>query len=433
MSLDHSTYAVVLAGGRGSRLRELTEWRAKPAMPFGGQMKIIDFTLSNCINSGVRRIGVLTQYKSQSLIRHITRGWGFLDARLGEFIDVVPAQQRVDQNWYSGTANAVWQNLDMLQEAQPRRVLVLAGDHVYKMDYSRLLADHVEGGHEVTVSCIEVPLDQACAYGVLQTTPEGLVTAFEEKPAVPKPAFAGASVALVSMGIYVFEANTLYAELKRDASESASQHDFGHDLLPRLVEEGRVRAHPFSHSCVNMVEGRPYWRDVGTLDAYWEANMDLIKPLPELNLYDERWPIRSLGAPLAPAKFVLDLDGRRGTAIDSLVSSGCIVSGGSVRRSVLFANTRIEEGSQVEDSLVLHGAVVGRGSTVRNAIIDKGCLLPDQFTVGVDVEKDRAQFTVTGRGIVLVTQAMLERSGLQSDPSQDRPMPLAVVPSAQQV
>ena len=433
MSLDHSTYAVVLAGGRGSRLRELTEWRAKPAMPFGGQMKIIDFTLSNCINSGVRRIGVLTQYKSQSLIRHITRGWGFLDARLGEFIDVVPAQQRVDQNWYSGTANAVWQNLDMLQEAQPRRVLVLAGDHVYKMDYSRLLADHVEGGHEVTVSCIEVPLDQACAYGVLQTTPEGLVTAFEEKPAVPKPAFAGASVALVSMGIYVFEANTLYAELKRDASESASQHDFGHDLLPRLVEEGRVRAHPFSHSCVNMVEGRPYWRDVGTLDAYWEANMDLIKPLPELNLYDERWPIRSLGAPLAPAKFVLDLDGRRGTAIDSLVSSGCIVSGGSVRRSVLFANTRIEEGSQVEDSLVLHGAVVARGSTVRNAIIDKGCLLPDQFTVGVDAEKDRAHFTVTERGIVLVTQAMLERSGLQSDPSQDRPMPLAVVPSAQQV
>jgi len=433
LSLDHSTYAVVLAGGRGSRLRELTEWRAKPAMPFGGQMKIIDFTLSNCINSGVRRIGVLTQYKSQSLIRHITRGWGFLDARLGEFIDVVPAQQRVDQNWYSGTANAVWQNLDMLQEAQPRRVLVLAGDHVYKMDYSRLLADHVEGGHEVTVSCIEVPLDQACAYGVLQTTPEGLVTAFEEKPAVPKPAFAGASVALVSMGIYVFEANTLYAELKRDASESASQHDFGHDLLPRLVEEGRVRAHPFSHSCVNMVEGRPYWRDVGTLDAYWEANMDLIKPLPELNLYDERWPIRSLGAPLAPAKFVLDLDGRRGTAIDSLVSSGCIVSGGSVRRSVLFANTRIEEGSQVEDSLVLHGAVVARGSTVRNAIIDKGCLLPDQFTVGVDAEKDRAHFTVTERGIVLVTQAMLERSGLQSDPSQDRPMPLAVVPSAQQV
>ena len=407
MSVDHSTYAVVLAGGRGSRLRELTDWRAKPAMPFGGQMKIIDFTLSNCINSGVRRIGVLTQYKSQSLIRHITRGWGFLDARLGEFIDVVPAQQRVNQSWYSGTANAVWQNLDMLREAEPRRVLVLAGDHVYKMDYSRMLADHVEGGHEVTIACIEVPLAQACAYGVVGTHAHGLVSSFEEKPDHPMPSSPNGSTALVSMGIYVFEAEALYDELQRDALDPHSQHDFGHDVLPRLVAQGRVRAHPFSHSCVNMVDGRPYWRDVGTLDAYWEANMDLVKPLPELNLYDDRWPIRSLGSPLAPAKFVLDGEGRRGTAIDSLVSSGCIVSGASVRRSVLFANTRVEEGSQVEDSLILHGAVVGKGSLVRRAIIDKDCHLPDDFVVGVHPEQDRARFTESERGIALVTRAML--------------------------
>lgn len=418
MSLDRSTYAVVLAGGRGSRLRELTDWRAKPAMPFGGQMKIIDFTLSNCINSGVRRIGVLTQYKAQSLIRHITRGWGFLDARLGEFIDVVPAQQRVDQSWYSGTANAVWQNLDMLREAEPRRVLVLAGDHVYKMDYSRMLADHVDGGHEVTIACMEVPLKEACAYGVLTTTPEGLVTSFAEKPAIPAPSRDGSEVALVSMGIYVFESSALYAELQRDAADPHSKHDFGHDLLPRLVAQGRVRTHPFAHSCVNMVEGRPYWRDVGTLDAYWEANMDLVKPQPELNLYDELWPIRSLNSPLAPAKFVFDAEGRRGTAIDSLVSSGCIVSGAGVRRSVLFTNTRVEEGSHVEDSLLLQGATVGKGSVVQRAIIDKGCRLPDHFTVGVEAEHDRARFTVTERGVVLVTQAMLDRIG---SPGQTKP------------
>ncbi len=407
MSVDHSTYAVVLAGGRGSRLRELTDWRAKPAMPFGGQMKIIDFTLSNCINSSVRRIGVLTQYKSQSLIRHITRGWGFLDARLGEFIDVVPAQQRVDQSWYSGTANAVWQNLDMLREARPQRVLVLAGDHVYKMDYSRMLADHIDGGHEVTIACIEVPLAQARAYGVVDIDAHGWVRSFQEKPDHPMPNSPDASTALVSMGIYVFEANALYDELQRDAQDLSSQHDFGHDVLPRLVAQGRVRAHPFAHSCVNMVDGRPYWRDVGTLDAYWEANMDLVKPLPELNLYDDRWPIRSLGSPLAPAKFVLDGEGRRGTAIDSLVASGCIVSGASVWRSVLFSNSRAEEGSQVEDSLILHGAVVGKGSIVRRAIIDKDCRLPDHFVVGVHPEQDRSRFTVSDRGIALVTQAML--------------------------
>jgi glucose-1-phosphate adenylyltransferase len=405
--LLHATSAVVLAGGRGSRLKQLTEWRSKPAMPFGGHLKIVDFTLSNCVNSGVRRISVLTQYKAQSLIRHVTRAWGFLDAGLGEYVDVVPAQQQIDQGWYRGTADAVYQNLALLRDAAPRLVLVLAGDHVYKMDYGRLLADHVEHGADVTVACVEAPLEQARCCGVVQVGAGGRVTAFAEKPAHPAPMPGRADRALVSMGIYVFDAEVLYRALQDDAADAASSHDFGFDILPRAVRTAHVRVHDFAASCVNIVDGRPYWRDVGTIQAYWEANLDLTRPLPELNLYDEAWPIRGAPQHLAPAKFVFDDDGRRGVAIDSLVSGGCIVSGSTVRRSVLFARSRVGDGSLVEDSLVLPGAVVGRNVVLERTIVDKRCVIPDGMRIGVNAAEDRAHFNVTETGLVLVTPSML--------------------------
>ena len=407
---DHvvaSTYAVVLAGGRGTRLKELTDGRAKPAVPFAGKLKIIDFTLSNCINSGIRRISVLTQYKSQSLIRHITRGWGFLDASLHEFVDVVPAQQQTGAGWYSGTADAVYQNLDMLRDAEPRFVLVLAGDHVYKMDYGCIVADHAQHGADVTLASIEVPLEQASSLGVIRIDADHRVTGFDEKPARPAPMPGRPDSALASMGIYVFSAAYLYQALMRDAADPASCHDFGHDIIPHAVSNASVRAHDFSSSCVNMIGERPYWRDVGTLDAFWEANMDLTRPLPELNLYDDAWPIRSLQHQLPPAKFVFDEDGRRGMAVDSLVSSGCIVSGAAVRRSLLFSKVRVGDGSVVEDSLLLPNVVVGRNVVLRRAIIDKHCVLPDGMKIGVYPDEDRARFTVTDKGVTLVTPEML--------------------------
>ncbi len=404
--LVQSTHAIVLAGGRGSRLMQLTDLRAKPAVPFAGKLKIIDFALSNCINSGIRRIAVLTQYKAQSLIRHITRGWAFLDASLSEFIDVVPAQQQIDEGWYSGTANAVYQNLDMLYEANPRFVLILAGDHVYKMDYSRMIADHGANGADVTVACTEVPLAQARDFGVVRVE-GGRISDFQEKPAHPAAMDGRPGVALASMGIYVFNTELLYQELRRDAADPDSSHDFGRDIIPGLVRRARVYAHDFAGSCVNMIDERPYWRDVGTLDAYWEANMDLTRPLPELNLYDDVWPIRSLQYQLPPAKFVFDDDGRRGMAIDSLVCSGCIVSGALVRRSLMFSKSRVGDSSVVEDTLVLPNVVIGRQVVLRRAIIDKHCVLPDGFQVGVDAAQDRARFTVTEKGVTLVTPEML--------------------------
>jgi len=409
--LMQRTYAVVLAGGRGSRLQQLTDWRAKPAMPFAGKFTIIDFPLSNCVNSGIRRIGVLTQYKAQSLIRHVERGWGFLEANLGEFIDVVPAQQRVDDQWYSGTANAVFQNLDLVREADPDYVLVLAGDHVYKMDYYTLLADHVASGADATVACLRVPLSEAGDFGVLTIDEFGRVRTFEEKPPRPQPLPGEPGWALASMGIYVFGAAFLCEELARDACDSASTHDFGRDLLPRLVASHRVHAHRFEHSCVNMVGDRPYWRDVGTVDAYWEANIDLTQVVPELNLYDDQWPILSLQRQLPPAKFVFDEASRRGSAVDSLVSSGCIVSGAAVRRSVLFSKVRVGEGSQVEDSVVLPNVTIGRDVRLRRTVVDKHCVLPDGFQAGVDPEADRARFHVTARGVTLITPAMLGQPG----------------------
>jgi glucose-1-phosphate adenylyltransferase len=406
--LTQRTVAFLLAGGRGSRLRQLTDRRAKPAVPFAGKLKIIDFALSNCVNSGIRRIAVLTQYKAQSLIRHIERGWGFLAANLGEYVDVVPAQQRLGETWYSGTADAVYQNLSLLHDAHAEYVLVLAGDHVYKMDYSVMLAEHVTRGAEVTVGCIEVPLADAQNFGVMAVDAQGRVLEFQEKPARPRPLPGTSDRALASMGIYVFGTAFLSEQLERDARDAASSHDFGKDLIPAMLDRGvRVMAHRFADSCVNLVGDKPYWRDVGTIDAFWEANIDLTQVTPELNLYDDQWPILSLQPQLPPAKFVFDDDTRRGTALDSLVSSGCIVSGATVRRSILFSKVRVADGSLIEDSVVLPDVVIGRRVTLRRAIVDKRCVLPDGFKAGLCPDEDRARFHVTERGIVLITSEML--------------------------
>jgi glucose-1-phosphate adenylyltransferase len=408
--LTQRTVAFVLAGGRGTRLKQLTDRRAKPAVPFAGKLKIIDFALSNCVNSGIRRIAVLTQYKAQSLIRHVERGWGFLAADLGEYVDVAPAQQRLGETWYSGTADAVLQNLNLLQDAGADYLLVLAGDHVYKMDYSVMLAEHSASGADVTVACVDVPLSDAVNFGVMTVDVEGRVVDFQEKPAQPAPLPGRDDRALASMGIYVFGTKFLSGELERDASDSASSHDFGKDVIPGLVTRGaRVMSHRFADSCVNMAGDQPYWRDVGTIDAFWQANIDLTHVVPELNLYDDHWPILSLQPQLPPAKFVFDDDMRRGTALDSLVSSGCIVSGAMVRRSILFTKVRVGEGSLVEDSVILPNVVIGRRVVLKRAIVDKRCVLPDGFVAGVSAEEDRARFHVTEHGIVLITHEMLEQ------------------------
>jgi glucose-1-phosphate adenylyltransferase len=406
--LTDRTYALVLAGGRGSRLHQLTDWRAKPAVPFAGNLNIIDFALSNCVNSGVRHIAVLTQYKAQSLIRHIEHGWSFLAASLGEYVDVVPAQQQHGESWYSGTANAVYQNLRIIDEARPDRVLILGGDHVYKMDYSIMLAEHAARGAEMTVACLEVPVEQASEFGVMSIAADSRIVAFAEKPKQPVPLAHRPTHALASMGIYVFDADLLVSELLRDAADPTSSHDFGKDIIPSLLSRHRVYAHSFKDSCVNMVDTTPYWRDVGTVDAFWEANMDLTSVVPELNLYDDDWPILSLQRQLAPAKFVFDEAGRRGEAHNALVSSGCIVSGAIVRHSILFSKVKVREGSLVEDSVVLPDVTVGKNVHLRRTIVDKHSKLPDGFSAGLDAAHDRARgFHVTDNGVTLITPEML--------------------------
>lgn len=410
-ALTQQTYALVLAGGRGSRLRQLTDHRAKPAVPFAGTMRIIDFALGNCVNSGLRRIGVLTQYKAQSLIRHVERSWGFLEASLGEYVDIVPAQQRRDERWYTGTADAVYQNLNILGESRPRYVMVLGGDHVYKMDYGVMLAEHVERGADMSVACLQVPLAEASDFGVMAVDAHDRVIGFDEKPAHPKPLPGQSDKALASMGIYAFDADFLVEQLELDAADPASSHDFGKDLIPRLVHTAHVHAHRFENSCINMVGDRPYWRDVGTLDAYWEANLDLTHVVPELNLYDAAWPMLGRQPHRPPAKFVFDDADRRGIAVDSLVSDGCIVSGALVRRSILFHSARVGEGSVVEDCVVLPGAQIGRGVRLKRCIVDKRCVLPDGLCIGDDLELDREHFNVTERGVVLISPDMLGQSG----------------------
>jgi glucose-1-phosphate adenylyltransferase len=406
--LARDALAIVLAGGRGSRLGPLTAWRTKPAVPFGGKFRIIDFTLSNCVNSGVRRIGICTQYKAQSLIRHVQRGWSFLDGRFREFVELLPAQQRVTVDWYKGTADAVYQNLDILRRHAPEYVLILAGDHVYKMDYARLLAEHVGRGADVSIGCVEVPIGIATEYGVMALDDQSRVVDFEEKPAQPKAAPGRQDIALASMGIYVFNASFLYEQLIRDADDSASSHDFGRNVIPHLIAHGhRAFGHRFADSCVNMVEGRPYWRDVGTIDAYWEANLDLTHVTPDLNLYDEHWPIWSYQEQLPPAKFVFETPDRCGAAFDSLVSGGCIVSGSSVRRSLLFSNVRVHSYCNIEDSVVLPDVEVHRNVVLKNCVVDRFCTLPAGLEAGVNPAEDRTRFFVTDRGVTLITPEML--------------------------
>ncbi len=404
--LARDTLAIVLAGGRGTRLADLTEWRAKPSVPFGGKFRIIDFTLSNCVNSGIRHIGVCTQYRAQSLIRHLQRGWSFLDGRFGEFVELLPAQQRTSSDWYQGTADAIYQNLELLRRYDFGYVLVLAGDHVYKMDYGRLLADHVAKGAHLTIACIEVPLADAGAFGVAQVDAASRITGFAEKPEHPAPIPGRPDRALASMGVYAFDAAFLAAELERDAGDRGSGHDFGKDIIPRLVHGGEaVFAHHFSESCVN--PGEAYWRDVGTVESFWEANLELARVLPPLDLYDPDWPIWTWQEQMPPAKFVFDGDARRGAAYDSLVSGGCIVSGSIVRRSLLFTNVHVHSYSSIEDSVVLPNVDIARHCVVRRAIIDKECRLPEGFAVGVDEDADRRRFRVTSHGVSLVVPEML--------------------------
>jgi len=405
--LTRETFAIVLAGGRGSRLEDLTDWRAKPAVPFGGKFRIIDFTLSNCVNSGVRRIGVATQYKAQSLIRHLQRGWSFLDGRIREAVDILPAQQQVAGEWYRGTADAVFQNLDILRTDGCRYVLVLSGDHVYKMDYGRLLADHAARRADLTVACVEIPTAEAHAFGVLQVDSERRVVGFLEKPNNPPSMPGRDGWCLGSMGVYVFNAEFLMEQLIRDADAPHSSHDFGKDIIPHVISRHRVYAHHFRESCVGAPGDEPYWRDVGTLDAYWEANIELTRVTPKLNLYDAAWPIWTYQAQLPPAKFVFDDTHRRGHAVDSIVSGGCIVSGATVRRSALFSNVRIESHATVEDSVVLPDVEIASGAVLKRAIIDAHCRVPRGLTVGFDPEEDRRRFKVTARGVTLVAPEML--------------------------
>jgi glucose-1-phosphate adenylyltransferase len=406
-TLLRNAYAIILAGGRGSRLHHLTHWRAKPAVPFGGKLRIIDFPLSNCVNSGVRHIGVVTQYKAQSLIQHVQRGWGFLPHNLNEFIDVIPAQQRLDDAWYQGTANAVYQNLDILRASRPDHVITLGGDHVYKMDYGRLLAEHADRGADLTVACIEVPLACAGAFGVVSVDGRGQITRFQEKPEHPEPVPGQPDVALASMGIYAVNAEFLYDELSRDACDPSSSHDFGKDLIPYLVPRARVYAHRFADSCVNPTGLAPYWRDVGTVDAYWEANLELTRSEPELDLYDDDWPIWSNAYHYPPAKFVFEEPDCQGQAWESLVSGGCIIRGATVRRSLLSTRVRLASRSYLEDSVILPETVIGEGVTIRRAVVDSRCRIPDGLTIGVNPDEDRKRFHVTDRGITLITASML--------------------------
>ncbi|MGH8479092.1 MAG: glucose-1-phosphate adenylyltransferase [Gammaproteobacteria bacterium] len=403
--LTRETLALVLAGGRGSRLGALTDWRAKPAVPFGGKFRIIDFPLSNCINSGIRRIAVLTQYKSHSLLRHIHKGWGFLRGEFDEFLELLPAQQRVSETaWYAGTADAVYQNIDIIRHHAPAYVLILAGDHIYKMDYGPMLAAHVEQGADITVSCIEVPLHQARGFGVVNVDGAGRVVGFIEKPPDPQPMPGRTDVALASMGIYVFTTRLLIEELIRDSAHMGSHHDFGKDIIPGSLGRYPVFAYPFRD-----VQGKAqgYWRDVGTVDAFWEANMELIEVNPHLDLYDRQWPIWTYQEQLPPAKFVFDDPDRRGIALNSMVSGGCIVSGATLSRSLLFSNVRVETHALVEESVVLPDVRIGHHCRIRRAVLDKGCIIPDGAVIGHDHERDQERFHVSARGVVLVTPDML--------------------------
>ncbi len=402
--LTRNTVALILAGGRGTRLEQMTDWRAKPAVPFGGKFRIIDFPLSNCINSGIRKIGILTQYKADPLIKHIQQGWGFLRGEFGEFVNLMPAQQTAQGGgWYEGTADAIFQNIDMLRSHNSEFVLVLAGDHIYKMDYGAMLADHVEKGADLTIGCLEVSLDDAKEFGVMHVNEDRQVQAFVEKPDNP-PSIPGRSdVALASMGIYVFNTQFLIEQLIKDSDTTGSTRDFGHDIIPSVIDKYVVNAYPF----LNLQGEQSYWRDVGTLDAYWAANMELIGVNPDLNLYDSTWPIWTYQAQNPPAKFVFDDDDRRGQAIDSMISGGCIISGATVKHSLVFSDVRVNSYSTVTDSVILPEVVIGRNCRIHKAIIEKGCHIPEGTVIGEDRAADAQRFQISRGGVVLVTPDML--------------------------
>ena len=405
--LTRDTLALVLAGGRGSRLYEMTDRRAKPAVYFGGKFRIIDFPLSNCVNSGIRRIGVLTQYKAHSLIRHLVHGWSNFRSELGEFVEVLPASQRMSENWYVGTADAIYQNLDIVEALNPKYVLVLAGDHIYKMDYGEMLAHHVEKGAKMTVACLTVSLEDAKGFGVMTVNDNQQVIGFDEKPANPKP-MPGSDKALVSMGIYVFDTDFLFEQLHKDAARPHSSRDFGKDIIPSIINEFPVFAYPF----VDPETGeQPYWRDVGTLDSFWESNMELVSVDPELNLYDEKWPILTYHRQLPSAKFVFQDPGREGKALDSIVSGGCIISGAAIINSLLFSNVRVHSYCTVKETVVLPEVVINRHCRITRAIIDRGCVLPEGTVIGEDPVEDAKRFRVTPKGITLVTPEMLGQKG----------------------
>jgi glucose-1-phosphate adenylyltransferase len=403
--------AFVLAGGRGSRLMELTDKRAKPAVYFGGKSRIVDFALSNAFNSGIRHIAVATQYKAHSLIRHLHRGWNFLRPIRNESFDILPASQRISEDlWYRGTADAVYQNIDIIESYGPTHIVVLAGDHVYKMDYEYMLQQHVDQGADVTIGCIEVPRAEASAFGVMDIDEENVIRSFLEKPADPPGMPDKPDTSLASMGIYVFETRFLIDQLRRDAEDLYSAHDFGNDIIPYLTAHGRAVAHSFECSCVRSAsEKSAYWRDAGTLDAYWAANIDLTDVVPNLDLYDQDWPIWSYNEMTPPAKFVHDEDGRRGQAVSSLVSGGCIISGSSLRHTLLSTNSRVNSFSTVENAVILPNVNVGRSSRLKNVVIDAGVKIPEGLVVGEDPELDAKRFRRTELGICLITQNMIDK------------------------
>lgn len=411
--LARHAMAYVLAGGRGSRLMELTSVRAKPAVYFGGKLRIVDFALSNAMNSGIRRIAVATQYKAHSLIRHLQRGWNFFRPERNESFDILPASQRVSEDkWYLGTADAVYQNIDIIESYAPRYIVLLAGDHIYKMDYEAMLQQHVTSGADVTVGCIEVTLEEAKGFGVMHVDATDRILSFREKASDPEPMPGNPDLYLASMGIYVFETKLLFEQLRRDAADPNSNHDFGKDIVPFLVQNGKAVAHPFTRSCVrSRTESRPYWRDVGTVDAYYAANIDLTDVVPDLDLYDHDWPIWTYGEMTAPAKFVHDEDGRRGQAISSLVAGDCIVSGAELHRSLLFTGVHLHSYAQVEGAVILPYARIHRNARLRNVIIERAVEIPEGLVVGEDPVEDARRFRRTDKGVCLITREMIDKLG----------------------
>jgi glucose-1-phosphate adenylyltransferase len=397
--VTRQTLVLILAGGEGSRLEDLTKWRAKPAVPFGGKYRMIDFPLSNCVNSGLRRIGVLTQYKAHSLIRHLQQAWNFMRAEIGEFVEIIPAQQRMGKDWYRGTADALYQNIDIIHRHAPEYVLVLGGDHIYTMDYSKMLMQHVVSKADMTVGCIEAPRAEAHNFGVMSVDENLRISRFTEKPAQPDTIPNKPDTALASMGIYVFSTRFLYNSLTQDANDETSAHDFGRNIIPHAIHNSVAMAYPYRNDQGEMA----YWRDVGTVDAYFKANIELCSIKPDLNLYDQRWPIWTYQAQLPPAKFVFDNPGKRGEAINSLISGGCIIAGAHVDQSVIFYGTHIETGSMIRNSVVLPNVYIGKNCRIVHAIIDKGTHIPDNTVIGENTAEDARHFHISEEGVILVT------------------------------